>query len=345
MINRYDLKYVIKRILIGTGIIILVTLFKSCDVHAISYDDLTNSTDIVVSGFSGNKPGSPWTTTFIYGDSNPVMALNLPNPSTYPNLAIYFPTLGKLQKGHRYSLNFYYSRSDYFDFSNSKYWYDGGTSNVKNLNDFKSIQNGNAQITNMWGWGTNLIANYNVTTFVFDVKEELTTDYFSLSFKNKKASNNNFFIGGYSFSDMGTYITEQDIIDNQDKNHQETMDTITDSSVDSDSISSLGETNLPSNGVLSAILNLPIMFFRNLLNSLNTTTCLALSFTLPFVDTNCSIPCFRSILSDMGVLTWYEGIGGLVGGLLIFTYLIHLGKTFNKMSDLDDTNNESWGGL
>lgn len=122
-------------------------------------------------------------------------------------------------------------------------------------------------------------------------------------------------------------------------------DTLNDGSIDTDGISSIGG-NLPgTNGVLSSILNMPVRFFSILLNSFDTTSCPSFSFTIPFVNQNCSIPCFRSILSDIGALTWYEGIGGLVGGLLIFTYIIHLGKTFHKMGDLDDTGNESWGGL
>lgn len=140
--------------------------------------------------------------------------------------------------------------------------------------------------------------------------------------------------------------------DQQHKDAQETQDkiqsvddTLNDGSVDSDAINSIG-SNLPgTNGVLSSILSMPVKFFSTLLNSLNTTSCPSLTFPIPFVDQQGSIPCFRSILSDMGALTWYEGIGGLVGGLLIFTYIIHLGKTFHKMGDLDDTGEESWGGL
>lgn len=122
-------------------------------------------------------------------------------------------------------------------------------------------------------------------------------------------------------------------------------DTLNDGSVDSDAIGAIG-SNLPETvGVLSSIINLPIRFFQVLLNALNTTTCPVISFKLPFVGNQVTIPCVRNLLDQIGALDFYETIGTMVGGLLMFKYTIFLGKTFQKMSDLESTNNQTWGGL
>lgn len=134
------------------------------------------------------------------------------------------------------------------------------------------------------------------------------------------------------------------LIDNQNKNHQETIDTITDSSVDGDNISSLGGTVLPTNGALSSILNMPITFFNTLLNNLDPDTCLSSTIKLPFVDYEFTYPCARNLLNDLGALDFYELIGTLVGGLAIFKYLIYMGKEMKKMQDLESSGAE-FGGL
>lgn len=122
-------------------------------------------------------------------------------------------------------------------------------------------------------------------------------------------------------------------------------DTLNDGSVDSDQINSIGSNLPPTTGPLSAIINLPIRFFQVLINSLSTTTCPVISFTIPWVNTQCTIPCVRNLLEQIGALEFYETIGAMVGAVLLFKYVIYMGKTFQKMSDLEDTSSSTWGGL
>lgn len=133
----------------------------------------------------------------------------------------------------------------------------------------------------------------------------------------------------------------QIIINNQNDNAnkiddsiKDVNDSLTDSNVDSDSISSLTTTELPGNGVLSNILNMPISFFQKLLNQFKSTSCNPIVFTLPFVHQNVSIPCPRDLFKSMGALVFYESIGTLVGGIALFKYLIYMGRQFHEMEKL-----------
>lgn len=133
-------------------------------------------------------------------------------------------------------------------------------------------------------------------------------------------------------------------IDRGNQIQQDTNDTIKDGSVDSGGITALTETKLPTSGVFSAILNLPVQFFQSLLDNLSTSTCKNIEFPLPFVDQNVSIPCVRKLLEQLNALQFYETIGLLVGGIAIFNYLMYMGKQFTKMELLQHTNAE-FGGL
>lgn len=161
----------------------------------------------------------------------------------------------------------------------------------------------------------------------------------------------------YSSADSNEALTDiQDSIDKQaEQQHKDSQatqdkiqsvdDTLNDGSVDSDQINSIG-SNLPeTTGPLSAIINLPVRFFQVLLNALNTTTCPVITFTIPWVNKQCTIPCIRNLLEQIGALDFYETIGTMVGAVLLFKYIIYIGKTFQKMSDLDDTSSSTWGGL
>jgi len=153
-----------------------------------------------------------------------------------------------------------------------------------------------------------------------------------------------------ALEDINTSI--QDQTEQQHKDSQATQDkiqsvddTLNDGSVDSDAINSIG-SNLPeTTGPLSAIINLPVRFFQVLLNALNTTTCPVISFNIPWVNKKCTIPCVRNLLQQIGALDFYETIGTMVGAVLLFKYIIYMGKTFQKMSDLEDTSYSTWGGL
>lgn len=138
---------------------------------------------------------------------------------------------------------------------------------------------------------------------------------------------------------------QQQIQQQQQTNNKldEMNDNITSSDVDT---GALDDTNVNNdNGVLSAILTLPIDFFRNLINGLNGyDSCPNLQFTLPFVDYPVNIPCVRNLMDKLGSTIFWESIGLLCGGLTMFYYLIHLGKELSDMMTLKETRAE-WGGL
>lgn len=136
----------------------------------------------------------------------------------------------------------------------------------------------------------------------------------------------------------------KDGVDRGNQIQQDTNNTIKDGSVDSGGITALTETKLPTSGVFSAILNLPVQFFQSLLDNLSTSTCKNIEFPLPFVEQNVSIPCVRTLLEQLNALQFYETIGILVGGIAIFNYLMYMGKQFTKMELLQHTNAE-FGGL
>lgn len=146
-------------------------------------------------------------------------------------------------------------------------------------------------------------------------------------------------------SESGKTLTDiNDNIKDGNKVQKDTNDTIKDSSVDSGGITALTETKLPTSGVFSSILNLPVQFFQGLVDNLSTSTCKNIEFTLPYVNQDVSIPCVRKLLEQLDALTFYETIGALVGGIAIFNYIMYMGKQFTKMELLQHTNAE-FGGL
>ena len=51
------------------------------------------------------------------------------------------------------------------------------------------------------------------------------------------------------------------------------------------------------------------------------------------------------IRGDEDLDYWYEWLGTILGGILLFVYFIHKGRIIMKMGRLGNTDNESWGGI
>lgn len=327
------------------GILILL-IIGLCICFSISFYEvkaavIPNSTPIEVGSFDsvGNYTLGSFNYTNILG--NQVFKFQTNKADT--QRVLYRYNSGTL-KGGTYNLSFYliYSSGGYTPIVTANY--------------------SSCQIVYSYLGEKNVSSNYDIMSYygVYCPNVYIDKDAFDVHISSLMVSDH--IIAGvgfvsYSSADSNEALTDiQDSIDKQaEQQHKDSQatqdkiqsvdDTLNDGSVDSDAINSIG-SNLPgTNGVLSSILSMPLSFFNSLLNNLSSTSCPVINFNLPIFDMPCSIPCFRSFLSDLGVLIWFEGIGGLIGGLFLFKYIIHLGKTFNKMSDLDDTNNESWGGL
>lgn len=144
------------------------------------------------------------------------------------------------------------------------------------------------------------------------------------------------------------------IIDNQNKNQQETnekLDGINDSITSEEPPNLSGLENsagwLPA-GPVDSILNLPLSFFDNLSANMGKT-CQPISFTLPFVKQEITLPCINTIYSQIDGLTpWIETISALISSLILFKYLINLYKWVDDTLSFRENNwndTDQWGGL
>ena len=76
-------------------------------------------------------------------------------------------------------------------------------------------------------------------------------------------------------------------------------------------------------GPVDSILNLPLNLFNAYTTALGLT-CNPLIIPLPYVNKNLPIPCIRSILQDIGILTWWDGFGYLASAIILYNYLLSL---------------------
>lgn len=208
-----------------------------------------------------------------------------------------------------------------------------------------------------------LTEDYYVTKLTIKFKQSTvisTMDQLVFNFQNMSSfDTQDLIFYGYKFTDVGddnsiisteptssisTSSTSSTTTTTTTHNYGEDIyDSMTDSNVDTDDFGDIGN-NIPENGVLSSILTMPIQFFQTLLNVLSLTSCPNIEFTIPWVDYEVVIPCPRELLDDLGALVFYEAIGGLVGGILLFQYVIFVGKEVEKMTHLKETN-MNWGGF
>lgn len=131
----------------------------------------------------------------------------------------------------------------------------------------------------------------------------------------------------------------------QQQNHEETIDTLTDDS--SPNISGLSNSAgwLPA-GPVDSILNLPLSFLTNLNNSLSQN-CSPVTLPLPYVNQNIQLPCLNSIYAQInGLPNWLNTIGTIASAFILFGYLINLYKYIDDTLTFRENNYiDNWSGV
>lgn len=142
----------------------------------------------------------------------------------------------------------------------------------------------------------------------------------------------------------GTIIDQTNIINSTIQNQTDAINDVNDSINDddvSDPSSSISEFEdlLPSNGVITDLISMPIRFFSSIAFRVNRT-CTA--YSLPFLnDTTLSLPCIN-IQNYLGSTIW-----GLIDCILTGLLVYHIGKrfisifeNFTSMKDGDVVSND-----
>lgn len=129
-------------------------------------------------------------------------------------------------------------------------------------------------------------------------------------------------------------IQEQTAINQQQLQEQQNTNNLIndDSPADDSAINSALDTgNLPGGqGPLASLVSLPITIVNNVLTGLGLS-CTDLSIPIPFVNQTFTIPCVARLFTQLGWSTYYEIIGALAGGILLLKYLIYL---YDRLSDI-----------
>lgn len=129
----------------------------------------------------------------------------------------------------------------------------------------------------------------------------------------------------------------QELIDNQNKNQQETndrLDKIDDTLNDDDTSSSESQidgffNNFEDNHHgLSSVISAPLVFIRNLLNH----SCEPLRLKLPFVDTYVNLPCMKSIYQEHFGL-FFNLYQTITTGVIAYAVFIRMFATIKGLQD------------
>lgn len=99
-------------------------------------------------------------------------------------------------------------------------------------------------------------------------------------------------------------------------------------------------------GPVDSILTIPIQFMQGIINVLTgSDNCQPINLPLPYVDDTLVLPCMRPILNQMGFLTIYEVVGGVVSMFIIWETLKWLYEFVDKTLSFREDNSGLWGGL
>lgn len=127
------------------------------------------------------------------------------------------------------------------------------------------------------------------------------------------------------------------------------VDNLTGAITDSSSPDTSGLSNaagwLPA-GPIDSLLTLPITLLQTLTNNLGSS-CSPINLPLPFVKTNLSLACPSVLLGNInGFTIFWNSLGVIAGGWLLYKYFINLYKWFNSVTSMkEDEQDEDWGGV
>lgn len=142
----------------------------------------------------------------------------------------------------------------------------------------------------------------------------------------------------------------QNIINNQNENtdkivqsQEEVKDAIT--SEDAPDLDALEDSAgwLPP-GPVDSILNLPLSLFQNLTDNLSKS-CQPVVVELPYVNENITLPCVSTLYEQIGIQTFLNWVGLVVGALILYNYFLHLYKWVDDTLTFRENNWQDWGGV
>lgn len=359
-----DFKYILKRIIIGVGIALVLMIIKS-NVFAYtyfgysisggspSYSRVYETRNSLVSGYDywfidlgqyqaiGNANGqyltvsANYTTEFYFGSGS------LPSPyqiTSYLNSArntlnsnnlrcgigdygqgydaTYAPTvpqfqvlvLEQTQLSLKLQITFVYSQqrqNGAYTNTNASCWF------VRNPNNglfAQQVNNGYSPL--LWYRGT-------VDHFTVSLTKDQNTELLNtLVGQNQQIINQN----------------QQQINGINNINSNLTDDTPPN---DNELTSALDAGSLPGGGPISNIITFPLTMFNRFLSVLGTS-CTDLTIPIPYVSQNATIQCVNVYFTQLGFGAFYEFIGGLIGGVVLFYYLMYLYDRVNHLLFLEE---------
>lgn len=143
-------------------------------------------------------------------------------------------------------------------------------------------------------------------------------------------------------NDVNSSIEEQ--TQQQQQNHEETMNYLTDDTAPESDISSLGNVQglLPP-GPLDSLLNIPFKFLSIITSSMSGT-CVPLSGTFVF-DSTLTLPCFSELIYDDVPEYLMFFINLIPACFILIKYLKHLYKKVDRAVSMNTTADDEWGVL
>lgn len=311
---RLNLRYIVTRILIGAGIILLVSSVKSCDVYALDQTDLTMPSQILTSaGTSSSDPSqnqSNWSTS---NCSSQTCNISLNGSWNYYN--VYLSNI-PLQKGYNYTIRLYINEN-YFD-ELYGYWFGGGSnfSNFHSLTSEEYTKNSYRLYSH-----SNEITWFNavVWEFSFDVDDVPQKGYeLSLLFKKGSAQVNGLY--GYELINNGQYDTIGDI-----------NDSITSPDVDSDTGNSFFNDFENNDHGLSGIITAPI----SLIQKLTEGNCSTIEISI--MGKNLDMPCGSTLFGREDIQSFVTSFNIIVGGLICYGAVRGIWKTIEDLKNPDES--------
>lgn len=97
-------------------------------------------------------------------------------------------------------------------------------------------------------------------------------------------------------------------------------------------------------GPVDSILNLPLSLFQNLSSALSNT-CQPVQATLPFINTSITLPCISSLYEQIGIQSFLNWVGVVVGCIILYNYFIALYKWVDDTLTFRENTMPDWGGV
>lgn len=239
------------------------------------------------------------------------------------------------------------------DFNKNDYYLSGLSSNLRT---FVAAYNSNYDF--LGRTGANKVSSYSLNSMSFsnasqgsgEIKYIRITSYYTdetnvnINLVNDLETMLNIGSSALSYEEYGKEICEnkQDITNEklEDLNNSITSE----ESPNLDGLSNMAGW-LPS-GPVDSILNLPLTFFNNLTTNLGKS-CTPINLPLPYVNQDLTLPCINTIYENLGITTFINFLGAIVGALILYSYLLKLYQwvdntlSFNENTDSVD----NWGGV